>query len=159
MSRADYLNDTAFLYKLDAHRNKIINARLTILTKEEEPYRVITGRVLPGSSINIDGKSAVRRTSSLKMIVDEEVNDLYDLDNLISINKKVKLEIGYTNNFINDYDNDIFWFKQGIFVIQEPHLSHSTTSTELSLTLQDKIAITGVQKLSNGQEVKATEAF
>ena len=137
----EYLKDTSFLKELDKYNNKFYYVKIIVLDMDEKPIRAIEGRVEPGSSLNIDGSSAVRRTCSLSFVALEEENDLTDIDNLLSINKKVKIEVGIKNSFSNKYDNDIFWFPQGIFVVTEPDISHSESGCSISITCKDKMAL------------------
>ena len=57
------LFDVDFLTKLTSHRNRETFARITALTLDERPIELIEGKVT-GGSVNVDGKSAVRRTCS-----------------------------------------------------------------------------------------------
>jgi hypothetical protein len=41
----------------------------------------------------------MRRTANISILADEFENDLTNINNLLSINKKVQLFIGFTNNF------------------------------------------------------------
>jgi hypothetical protein len=137
----DYLKDTAFLRELDKNNNKFFYVKIIVLDMQEKPISAIEGRVKTGSSINIDGKSAVRRTADLSFVALEEENDLTNVDNLLSINKKISIEVGIQNNFPNNYDDEIFWFPQGIFVIVKPSISHSSTGCIISLNCKDKMCL------------------
>jgi hypothetical protein len=64
------IQDTAFLKALDLSRDKTVYIRLIALDNEDCPCDEITGRAT-GGSVNIDGKSAVRRTCSLSLITDD----------------------------------------------------------------------------------------
>ena len=44
-------------------------------------------------------------------------------------------------NFSNKYEDDIFWFPQGIFVIVDPSISHSTSECTISLSCRDKMCL------------------
>ena len=137
----EYLKDTAFLRDLDRNINKFSYVKIIVLDMEEKPISAIEGRVEAGSTINIDGNSAVRRTADLSFVALEEENDLTNVDNLLSINKKISIETGIQNNFPNRYDDDIFWFPQGKFVIVDPSISHSTGGCSISLTCKDKMCL------------------
>ena len=137
----EYLYDTAFLKELDKNRNKFYYVKVIVLDMNERPISEIEGRVQDGASISIDGHSAVRRTCSLTFVALEKENDLTNVENLLSINKKVKIEIGIVNNFHNSYDNDIFWFPQGTFVIIDPSISNNSTGCVISLSCKDKMAL------------------
>ena len=137
----EYLRDTSFLRELDEYNNKFYYVKIIVLSMDEKPISSIEGRITKGGSINIDGNSAVRRTCSLSFVALEEDNDLTNVENLLSINKKIKIEIGIKNNFSNKYDDDIFWFPQGIFVIVDPSISNSSSGCQISLTCKDKMAL------------------
>ena len=137
----EYLYDTSFLKELDQYRNKFYYVKIIVLDMQERPISEIHGRVQDGSSINIDGNSAVRRTCNLNFIALEKENDLTDIDNLLSTNKKIKVEVGIVNNFHNKYDDDIFWFPQGIFIIIDPSISNNSGGCSISLSCKDKMAL------------------
>ena len=136
----NYLDDKLFLTELDQVRNKRIYVKIIVLSKDELPIRDITGRVATGSSLNISGTSNIRRTANITFIADDAENDLTDVDNLLSLNKKVKLQIGVENTIDSRYDN-IIWFNEGIFVISNPNLNHSTSGVKISLNLKDKTSL------------------
>ena len=96
-----------FLRQLDENRNKSYFARISILDMDENPIQSIEGRVLPGSSISIVGNSSVRRTCNISLVADKEENDLTDIDNLLSINKKIKIFVAMEKDL--DYINDIIY--------------------------------------------------
>lgn len=120
--------EAAFLAIMDNDRNKKSYARVIILDKNEKPIKSIEGRVLDGSSISLNGNSSVRRTCSLNLIADEAENDLTEIDNFLSVNRKVKIEIGlkYNINFAEDvlyFDKDSDLPEQGqvnkIYVVRK----------------------------------------
>lgn len=137
---ANYLDDKVFLTKLDQVRNKRLYIKIIVLNKDEQPIRDITGRVGTGSSINISGTSNMRRTCNLTFVADETDNDLEDVDNLLSLNKKVRLQVGLENTIDPQYDK-IIWFNQGIYVISNPSLDHTTSGVNISLSLKDKMTL------------------
>ena len=137
----EYLRDSSFLCELDKFNNKFIYVKIIVLDMEEHPISSIEGRIEDGASINIDGSSAMRRTCSLNFVALEEENDLTNIENLLSINKKIKIEVGIENNFPNNYNDEIFWFPQGIFVITEPEISNSSSGCTISLSCKDKMAL------------------
>ena len=102
----NYLKDYAFLKKLDLENLKKYYVKIIVLNMDELPLESIEGRISAGS-INIDGSSSVRRTCNLTFLVNEEDDfNLINIDNLLSINKKIKIEIGI-ENIINDTYDDI----------------------------------------------------
>ena len=121
------LLDRDFLRSLDQEKEREIYARVISLNFNEEPIEEIAGRVTSGS-INIDGKSAVRRTCSLTLVAEEmNIHDYY-----WGMNTKFYLEIGMKNNINQDYD-DIIWFPQGLFLISTFNTSQSVNNYTISL--------------------------
>ena len=139
-SENDFLNDKSFLLKLDNERNRRVFVKITVLDRDEMPIRDIEGQITTGGNINIDGNSAMRRTASISFVAEEKDNNLDDIDNLLSMNKRIKLSIGLENNIDKRY-GDIVWFKQGIFIITNPSLSHSATAVNIGLNLKDKMCL------------------
>lgn len=158
----DFLKDKVFLDKLDKERIKQQYVRLTVLSWEEDPIAQIQGRAISGS-LNLDGNSSLRRTANFTMFAEEKENDLTRINQDLSINRKVKLEIGFlnrvpvfmydtveedtnivTHHFV-DYQEkygNIIWFPLGIFVIFDPTISHQVgTGVTISLTLKDKMCL------------------
>lgn len=129
------LYDENFLLALEAKNERTVWARVTCLTAFEEPIEYIEGKVT-GGSINIDGKSAVRRSFNITMIAkDVNINDFY-----WGLKTKVKLEIGLTNSIDPKYP-DIIWFKQGIFVLNSFNTSLTTNNYTISLGGKDKMCL------------------
>ena len=137
----EYLTDSNFLKAIDQMHIKEQYAKITILNWNEEPIQEIQG-IVTGGSLNIDGKSSMRRTCNLSVFVAEDTNtNVTDIDHLFSLNKKMYLEIGYLN-ITNEYKKyKMLWFPQGLYVMINPSLSHSTDGTNISLTLKDKMCL------------------
>ena len=95
-----------------------------------------------GGSINVDGKSAMRRTCNLSMYVpNENIANITNINNLFSINRKIFLEIGFKNTTTQYTQYDIIWMPLGTYVMINPNLSHSTTGVTMSLQLKDKMCL------------------
>ena len=136
MSALSYLKDKDFLRALDNVKNKFYWAKINVLDAEERPIQSIEGRVQPGSVINLDGSSAVRRTCNISFIAEDIDNDLTNVENLLSVNKKIKIYEGIRND-IDDYYDNIIWFPLGVFIIVQPSIS-STGSNGCVITLNCK---------------------
>ena len=136
----EYLNDEAFLELVNKQKIKEQFAKITLLDWEENPIQDIQG-IVTGGSINLDGKSSIRRTCNLNLFIEKENANVTNINNLISINKKVWLEIGYTNTTDYYKDYDILWFPQGTLVVINPSISHGTNGTSISLQLKDKMCL------------------
>lgn len=123
-----------FLLKLDQQKERTVYVRLTALTQDELPVEEIQGRVT-GGSINLDGKSAVRRTCSITLVG----QDLQIHDYFWAMKNKFKVEIGLENHIDSNYE-DIIWFKQGIFYITSFSMNESTNNFTISISGKDKMA-------------------
>ena len=137
-----YLSDQDFLLELDNDHNKEQYVKITILDFAENDIEEIQGRVTQGN-ITIDGNSNVRRTCSLTVILDERINNLTTTKNLLSINKKVRIELGFTNKSKNPKwkDFNIIWFPLGIYLIIFPNITHDINGLTVSLQLKDKMCL------------------
>lgn len=139
-----YLRDKGFLKEVDNMKVKEQFVKITVLDFLEKPIQDIQGKVLSGN-INIDGSSSVRRTCNLGMIPDDESSEKINApSNLISLNKKVEVFIGFTNtikNYPQYQQYDIVWFPLGIYVIVGCSITHGTTGVNLSLQLKDKMCL------------------
>ena len=193
------IQDTAFLKALNDERNKFYYARIIILDKLDKPIKSIEGRVQQGSSISINGNSNVRRTCNISLIAEEKENDLTNIENFLSINKKIKIAVGiekwidyskdvlyyadksdikweqdkpFDHGFplmgeigkiyvdratdtywkwvgksyqelksLYDYEKDLVWFPLGVFVINQPNLSHTTGGCIINLSCKDKMCL------------------
>ena len=193
------IQDTSFLKALDNERNKFYYARIVILDKLEKPIKSIEGRVQQGSSISINGTSSVRRTCNITLIAEEAKNDLTNIENFLSINKKIKIIVGIEKqidyskdvyyfqdkndksydindpfahgfplsgqkgkiyidrrtktywiwegktyqqiNSLYDYQSELTWFPLGVFIINQPNLSHTTGGYLISLSCKDKMCL------------------
>ena len=129
------LFDLDFLIELFSQKEREVFARITALDLEELPIEYIEGKVT-GGSVNVDGKSAVRRTCSLTMIAHEvNINDFY-----WGLKNKFKLEVGLKNTLDFKYP-DIIWFKQGVFVITNFNTTQNTNSYTINISGKDKMSL------------------
>lgn len=135
----EHLNDLSFLDKLDKMRLRTIYARINILDfNTEETIEYFEGRVT-GGNISVSSTSRIRRSLNLQMITRPDYQYIKNLDYLISINRKIKVEIGLANPFAT-YE-PIVWFPQGIFVISSAVTTRNTTGWNVSITAKDKMVL------------------
>lgn len=136
-----YLKDEDFLKIVDNQHIQEQFAKITVLDWLENPIKDIQG-IITGGNLNINGQSSIRRTCNLNVYIhEEEYARVTDIDNLFSLNKKIKLEIGLKNT-TNQYTNyDILWFPQGVFVVTNPSISHTTNGASISLQIKDKMCL------------------
>ena len=140
LGRYSYLKNRMFLKEVDESKNKEQHIKVTVLNFQEKPIKEIQGRII-GGTINLDGNSAVRRTCNPNIIVDDYSRELLNIEGLLSMNKKVSVEIGFTNVFSSYLEHDIIWFPLGIFVIINSNCTHSKDSLNISLQLKDKMCL------------------
>lgn len=138
----EYLNDMDFLTQLDKLHMRVQYAKIILLSfKDEEPIKEIQGSITSGN-LSVNGSSAIRRTINLTMLASIDNSNLEDIDNEISINKKIKVLIGYDNP-LKSYKNygDIIWFPCGLFVLFSANISRSTSGWNISITGKDKMCL------------------
>lgn len=138
----EYLNDMDFLTQLDKLHMRVQYAKIILLSfKDEEPIKEIQGSITSGN-LSVNGSSAIRRTINLAMLASIDNSNLEDIDNEISINKKIKVLIGYDNP-LKSYKNygDIIWFPCGLFILSSANISRSTSGWNISITGKDKMCL------------------
>lgn len=139
----NFLQDKTFLLKVNQYKVKEYQAAILVLDFETEaPIARLEGKVVSGN-MSIAANSPVRRTCSLSLVFDDQTKKITDINNLIAVDKKISLSIGFNNPFYHlpqyrDY-GEMLWFKQGIFFITKASSSISATSTSVSVELQDKM--------------------
>ncbi len=136
-----YLKDDNFLKEID--KSKFIDhyAKIIILNWKEDPIKEIQGRVISGT-INLDGSSSMRRTCNLTIYAEgQKDQDIFNADNLISINKKVYLEVGIKNNSNYYPEYPIIWFPSGLYIIIDASIQNGTDGFSISLQLKDKMCL------------------
>lgn len=135
----DYLNDMDFLQKLDRENLHTTYAKLILLSFDEKPMREIQGQITQGS-MSVNGSSAVRRTINLTMLASFENSDIENLDNEISINKKVQIFIGLENH-IKGYESygEIVWFPLGVYILSSANVTRNTGGWNIAISGKDKM--------------------
>ena len=136
-----YLQDADFLVKIDNLQIQEQYVKITLLSWDEEPIQEVQG-LATGGSLNLDGKSGMRRNGSVSIYIpNETLSEVTNVNNLFSINKKIFLEIGVKNTTAEYTDFPIIWFPQGTFIIINPRLSHNTSGVNLTLQIKDKMCL------------------
>ena len=136
-----YLQDADFLVKIDNLQIQEQYVKITLLDWNEEPIQEVQG-LATGGSLNLDGKSGMRRNGSVSIHVpNEALSEVTNVNNLFSINKKIFLEIGIKNTTTEYTEFPIIWFPQGTFIIINPSLSHNTSGVNLTLQIKDKMCL------------------
>ena len=140
-----YLTDIEFLNKIYGLHNQTIYSKITVLDWQERRIADIQGKVISGS-VNVNGDSAVRRTASLSVFINNYEELYQNIDSLFNLNKKVFIEIGLKNTIghLSSYNYPsypIIWFPFGTFIIQNTSVAHDVTGVTLNLTLGDKMCL------------------
>ena len=124
-----------FLRKLDQDRHRVVYGRISAMDLNERVLEQSEG-VITGGSLNIDGKSATRRSLSLTMITHQ-----IDLSNAYwGFKTKFRLELGIENH-IDSNQPDIIWFNQGVFIITDFSSSFNNSSYTINITAKDKMCL------------------
>ena len=136
-----YLQDKRFLKEMDLLKLKEQLVKITVLDWAENPIKEIQGKIT-GGSLNLDGKSSIRRTCNLTMFV-EDYDDINvtTINNLISINKKMQLAVGIKNTTGRYKEYPIVWYPLGIYVMINPSVSRGLNGTTVSIQLKDKMCL------------------
>ena len=141
MNDRPYLRDKNFLKTIDRISLKEEFAKITILNWQERPIEDIQGKVSSGT-LNINGNSSLRRTCNLTILIDENNSNITSVRNSLSINKKIKLDIGIKNNTSQYSEYDIIWFPLGTYVISSVSITNTNSQiTSASLQLKDKMCL------------------
>lgn len=133
---------TKMLVELEKQHLRVQYAKITLLSfQDEKPIRVIEGDITAGN-LSVNASSRVRRTLSLTMLASIDNSGLENIDNEISINKKIKVEIGY-KNYLKDYQEygEILWFPCGIFVLSSASIQRGTNGWTISISGKDKMCL------------------
>jgi len=137
---SNYLNDSAFLKQMDELPVKEQWVKVTLLDfATEKKIQEIQGKVKNGS-FNFNGKSSLRRTAQFSMVAEND-GDILSTNNLISINKKVKLEVGLTNSTFKYTQYPIIWYPLGVYVVTEAQVNRGKENITISVNLKDKICL------------------
>ena len=130
---------------LSAVKNAEHYVKITVLKaqwdEEKQIYKDVNIEgIVTGGSININGTSAIRRSGSLTMLVPEGTTyyKVTDIDNLISANKKIKVEIGIKDL---DSNSETIWSNMGIFAVGAAGVTHNLQGVNISITLKDLMCL------------------
>lgn len=140
MLNLPYLTDENFLSIVDSYPNKEHYAKIQVLDWNENLVSEIQGKVISGS-VSLNGDSATRRVCSFSMVAEASSNELTNIDNLISINKKFHFYTGYKNVFGAWEEFDIIWFPMGTYVFSSANITHDVSSSTINVTAKDKMCL------------------
>lgn len=135
----NHLLDYEFLLALDALKLRTQYAKIVLLDYAEKPIKEITGQITSGS-VSVNGSAAIRRTINLTINANAFNNNLEDIDNEISLNKKIKVYVG-SRNPLRKYASygDIVWFPCGLYLVATANISKGTNNWSISISGKDKM--------------------
>lgn len=132
----DPMLDKDFLQALDEYPLREVYAKVIALNIDESPQQELTGIVQSGT-VNVDGKSSVRRTCNITMTT----NMAQTKENIDwALRTKFQLFIGL-KNFINPEYPEIIYFKMGIFVLTSYNTSFNAQGYQISIQGKDKMCL------------------
>ena len=135
----NHLADYAFLLALDSLKLRTQYAKIVLLDYAEKPIKEITGQIAAGS-VSVNGSAAIRRTINLTMNANVFNSNLEDVDNEISLNKKIKVYVG-SRNPLRQYSSygDIVWFPCGLYLVASANITRGTNNWSISISGKDKM--------------------
>ena len=137
----EHLNDSQFLKEFQSLKIKEQFLKIELLDFDENPIKEIQGKCISGT-LSLDGASSMRRSCSFSMLADEETYDITNIDSLLSLNKKFKLYIGYTNS-LREYAHygEKIWFPLGVFVMISSSITNALSGGNISISGKDKMCL------------------
>ena len=123
------LLDKAFIKRLYKNREKTKYVKITSYNHQGLPIETLEG-VATGGSINLDGKSAARRSCSLTLATEKDVN--------WALSTEFELQIGELNTIDDNYP-DIIWFPMGRYLISSLSSNRQVNNFNISIQGKDKI--------------------
>lgn len=147
MQYREYLSSPSMLKYIDAFTTRTQYVRVVVLNWQGLPIANIEGRA-QGGSISINNSSPIRRTGSVTLVTElnsqatdlEIMHEVTNMKTLISMNKKVEIEVGIKNNGNQYLDYDIFWFPLGEYYLSNASVTWNNTGITVSLKLNDNMA-------------------
>ena len=117
------LLDKAFIKRLYKNREKTKYVKITSYNHQGLPIETLEG-VATGGSINLDGKSAARRSCSLTLATEKDVN--------WALSTEFELQIGELNTIDDNYP-DIIWFPMGRYLISSLSSNRQVNNFNISI--------------------------
>lgn len=112
--------------------------KIELLDWYENTTEEITGIVKSGT-YSENGSNMSRRNLTLTFSSVDQDNEL--IINKLQISKKIKVSLGLQNFSSDKITEKILWFNLGIFIPISVSLSHSATSSSISLSCSDKMCL------------------
>lgn len=132
---AEYMStgNTKHINFIMRQKTKKLKTKIQYMDSDENVLGEVSG-FCTGGSIDISNSDMVRRSINMEFVADSklEINN----KSPFWINKRLKILTG-----IEDYDKNIYWFNQGIYVPTQPETSVSLSGRTISLSAMDKMCL------------------
>lgn len=136
-----YLKDSHFLELLDRQQTREQSVKIVLLDFDENEIGEIHGIATSGS-VNVSGSSPLRRTCSLTLVADKNYNSIANFEDVLSLNKKIRVEGGYTNNVLGyEHYPDVIWFPLGTYVIVDLGINSNAQTANITINGHDKMCL------------------
>lgn len=112
-------------------KSRTVYVKVEILNNQDVMIDRLDGISIDGS-MNINADSLIRRTANIKFILYDYL--LPTQESKLAINNRVRLWIG-----LSDYNDNIYYFNLGIFIINDISIDVSISEKTISLNLVDKM--------------------
>lgn len=121
-------------YDIIQQPHRTTSIRLFLLNQTFKKVGSLEG-VATSGNISISATSDIRRSCNISLVI-KNSSFLVDYDKKIWMDKYVKIETGIKNN----RTKEMVWINQGIYLINQPHISFSDSDRTLSFTGVDLMA-------------------
>lgn len=132
---AEYMSsgNTEHINFIMRQKTKKMKVRIQYMDSKEMILGEING-FCTGGSIDITNSDMSRRSLKMDFVADRKLE--IGQNSPFWINKRLKVFTG-----IEDYNKNVYWFNQGVFVPTQPETSVSLSGRTISLTAMDKMAL------------------
>lgn len=114
-------------------KTKKLKTKIQYMDSADRVFGEVNG-FCTGGSINISNSDMVRRTLQMDFVADAKLE--IGQNSPFWINKRLKVFTG-----IEDYNKNIYWFNQGVYVPTQIDTSVSLTGRTISLSASDKMVL------------------
>lgn len=148
MAKYPWLSNQKMLEYIDTLQCQTKYVNLVVLDNQDQPIKAIKGRAT-GGSINIDSASIARRSGSLSLVTEVEegasnldiMHQVTNVSTLLSMNKRLSVEVGIKNTGFKHKEYDIFWFPLGTFLFANASVTYNSNGIAVTMNLLDKMGL------------------
>ena len=141
--------------KLITQRILELRFRMQVYDEKNRVLDTLEGGIV-GGSLSINADSDVRRTFNVDIIPNRQFDTRIKEDNLIWINRKVKLYIGINDKFRNEY----IWYPQGVYLFTNTSITYDAATNQVSVSCSDMVVkLDGTKNGQLGQKTIIYAAY